>query len=932
MVTKKRKIAALCAAALLAVLAVSGLYTIEQGCALAADMQGAISLAAAGDRPVYVKGEATEQNEDYIVVETIAGTAKTSHASARVKGWQNTVSKPLSAEKEGGRQGGLSQIDRTNAHGNADFRQTSVEIGICFGHAAAAFDGTDLRIITQAAIAGKNVNVGLEKMFGAPRTEFWLWVGIAVASLLIAILLICLLFRRYTLALKRDGEILEVRKKRGGQNVNLPQNYDWFEDAALKIPFSAQRMPRKNIILYAAKRTKTAQTEIDAGSKQKLSVSTGVDEAQSYNVGSQEKTQPIAETGEEIAFQEEEMQAMEKMFTVMEAAKEIGVQAREERVSNRRTQANDISEDEKNLEKEEEQARPLKQTFLEETAKVQEDGSRNIAEFGIDREKIERKTILRTAAAEQDLQDIADRAERQKAEDVFRGTEDILREFTYFTNDTAMTLVVREQFSRAAFPCVQPGCLRQETADFEEKEMRKEDGSANLDRSDSDLLSIDFMRKEEQNRAGTHTDRADALQSDNTAVEEKTSVQAAENPAKRKEVWKAGVLPEQTTVKTAKMSANQAPFSKSNSGKELQARQPDQRRTLQDAKTVKNNLSDRTASEGKESSKSRIVTGVGKDVNTETKTSSVKKTTTEKVGASKGNQAGVKKSTETNAGKKRIQETETKPAVSKEASSKVRKKSVDKNECAVRETQKQQGKKTLEQRAEDASRKPKAEENKAQKSGEVAAKPAHEISTKKIGCAKDASRKPKTEENKAQKSGEIAAKPAHEISMKKIGCAKEDSRKPVAKEGEVQKDKVIAVKPTREISTKKIGYAEDASRKTNAKENEALKGGGIAKVPTREMSTKKVGCAERMFVSKRKTRGRTIVLNADTLGMYFRDGDIVNADTLKAAGLICREDAKIKILARGNLNKRLTVVANDFSAEAVKMIVMTGGTIVIEKP
>lgn len=226
----------------------------------------------------------------------------------------------------------------------------------------------------------------------------------------------------------------------------------------------------------------------------------------------------------------------------------------------------------------------------------------------------------------------------------------------------------------------------------------------------------------------------------------------------------------------------------------------------------------------------------------------------------------------------------------------MRKKSVDKNKCAVRETQKQQGKKTLEQRAEDASQ------------------------------------KPKTEENKAQKSGEVAAKPAHETSTEKIGCAKEDSRKPVAKEGEVQKDKVIAAKPTRKISTKKIGCAEDASRKTNAKENEALKGGGIAKVPTREMSTKKIGCAERMFVSKRKTRGRTIVLNADTLGMYFRDGDIVNADTLKAAGLICREDAKIKILARGNLNKRLTVVANDFSAEAVKMIVMTGGTIVIEKP
>lgn len=890
MVTKKRKIAALCAAALLAVLAAFGLYTEQQGSALAADMRGAISLAAAGDCPVYVKSEATEQNEDYIVVETIAGSAKTSHASTRVKGWQNTVSKPFSAEKEGGRQGGSSQIDGTKTRVNADFRQTSVEIGICLGH-AAAFDGTDLRIITQAAIAGKNVNVGFEKMFGAPQTEFWLWVGIAVASLLIVILLICLLFRRYTLVLKRDGEILEVRKKRGGQNVNLPQNYDWFEDTALKIPFSAQRMPRKNIVLYAAKRAETAQAEIDAGSKQKLSVITGADEAQSYNVGSQAKALLIVEAGEEIPFPKEEMQALKKTLPVMEAAEEIGVQAREESVSNRRTQANDISDDERNLEKEEEQARPLKQTFLEKTAKMQEDGSRNIAEFGNDRENIGKETNLQTAAAEQDLQDIADRAERQKVEDVFRGTEEIFNKTAYFTSDTAMTTVVREQFSRAAFPCVQPDCLRKETADFEEKEALREDGSANLDGSDSDLLSIDFMRNKEQNRAGTHTDRGDALQSDNTAVEEKTSVQAAENPVKRKEVSKAGVLPEQTTVKTAKTSANQAPFSKPNSGKELQERQPDKRRTAQDAKTVKNNLSDRTASEGKESSKSRIVTGAGKDVNTETKTSSVKKTTTEKVSASKGNKAGVKKPTETKAGKKRIQETETKPAVSKEASSKKRKHSDDKNECAVRETQKQQGKKTLEQRAEEVSK-----------------------------------------ESEAQKDKVIAAKPTREISTEKIGCAKEDSRKPVAKEGEVQKDKVIAAKLTRKISTKKIGYAEDASRKTNAKENEALKGGGIAKVPTREMSTKKIGCAERMFVSKRRTRGRTIVLNADTLGMYFRDGDIVNADTLKAAGIICREDAKIKILARGNLNKRLTVVANDFSAEAVKMIIMTGGTIVIEKP
>ena len=50
--------------------------------------------------------------------------------------------------------------------------------------------------------------------------------------------------------------------------------------------------------------------------------------------------------------------------------------------------------------------------------------------------------------------------------------------------------------------------------------------------------------------------------------------------------------------------------------------------------------------------------------------------------------------------------------------------------------------------------------------------------------------------------------------------------------------------------------------------------------------------------------------------------------TLKARGLLEAKVGSFKVLARGQLDKSLTVEANDFSLAAVKMIALTGGKVV----
>lgn len=74
------------------------------------------------------------------------------------------------------------------------------------------------------------------------------------------------------------------------------------------------------------------------------------------------------------------------------------------------------------------------------------------------------------------------------------------------------------------------------------------------------------------------------------------------------------------------------------------------------------------------------------------------------------------------------------------------------------------------------------------------------------------------------------------------------------------------------------------------------------------------------------------IVNIDTLGKYFNDGETVTLEEIKKRVPNFQKSVTyIKVLARGVLDKRLKVVADAYSTEAIKMILLTGGDAVRKK-
>ena len=73
-------------------------------------------------------------------------------------------------------------------------------------------------------------------------------------------------------------------------------------------------------------------------------------------------------------------------------------------------------------------------------------------------------------------------------------------------------------------------------------------------------------------------------------------------------------------------------------------------------------------------------------------------------------------------------------------------------------------------------------------------------------------------------------------------------------------------------------------------------------------------------------RTHTQPVNLTDLEQRFEAGAEVTPESLKAAGLATRRDIPVKVLGRGELNKKLTVVAHGFSKSARERIESAGGT------
>ena len=68
------------------------------------------------------------------------------------------------------------------------------------------------------------------------------------------------------------------------------------------------------------------------------------------------------------------------------------------------------------------------------------------------------------------------------------------------------------------------------------------------------------------------------------------------------------------------------------------------------------------------------------------------------------------------------------------------------------------------------------------------------------------------------------------------------------------------------------------------------------------------------------------IVNLDALSDAYEAGDVVDLESLKAKKLVDKRAKSVKVLARGTINKPLTVRAGEFSDTAIKMIKLTGGT------
>jgi large subunit ribosomal protein L15 len=113
-----------------------------------------------------------------------------------------------------------------------------------------------------------------------------------------------------------------------------------------------------------------------------------------------------------------------------------------------------------------------------------------------------------------------------------------------------------------------------------------------------------------------------------------------------------------------------------------------------------------------------------------------------------------------------------------------------------------------------------------------------------------------------------------------------------------------------------------AGARSGSKRKVAYEGG---QNPIHMRMRKLRGPNKKMSMPFEKFRTRTQPVNLSDLEARFKANDEVTPESLREAGLAKRRDP-VKILARGEISKKLTVKAHAFSAQAKEKIEAAGGT------
>jgi large subunit ribosomal protein L15 len=118
-----------------------------------------------------------------------------------------------------------------------------------------------------------------------------------------------------------------------------------------------------------------------------------------------------------------------------------------------------------------------------------------------------------------------------------------------------------------------------------------------------------------------------------------------------------------------------------------------------------------------------------------------------------------------------------------------------------------------------------------------------------------------------------------------------------------------------------------AGSRTGAKDRTRFEGG---QMPLHMRMRKLRGPNKKMSMPFEPFRTHTLPVNLSDLERRFDDGADVTLDALKEQGFKPGKDVKVKVLAKGEITKKLTVHAHAFSASAREKIEAAGGSVVVE--
>ncbi len=128
-------------------------------------------------------------------------------------------------------------------------------------------------------------------------------------------------------------------------------------------------------------------------------------------------------------------------------------------------------------------------------------------------------------------------------------------------------------------------------------------------------------------------------------------------------------------------------------------------------------------------------------------------------------------------------------------------------------------------------------------------------------------------------------------------------------------------------SKKRVGRGQGSGQGTQA-------GRGHKGAQSRSGYKRKVGFEGGQMPLKRRVPKRGFhnpfrveyaVVNLDTLAERFDKGTVVTPELLKESGLVAHSADRVKILARGDIAKGLTIKAHKFSGKAAEKIAAAGG-------